>query len=146
MDIFTSAKRTPDDTVKKPMNYPSSEQTEQRLTLQHQQQLFHMQIYLKKLYARFDYKINRCIHACLPSATNCPQLHLCETKCRAGVEKFHGYVEERVAEMQSLLGECVANASQLPNTLDETYFCYDSYTQGFDKLKQFITEESMYYE
>ena len=48
--------------------------------------------------------------------------------------------------MQSLLGECVANAHGLHNRLDETYYCHESYNKGFDKLKQFITEESLYYE
>lgn len=48
--------------------------------------------------------------------------------------------------MQELLGHCVANAGGLPNAMDETYFCYEKYNKGFARLKEFITEESMYYE
>jgi hypothetical protein len=62
------------------------------------------------------------------------------------VQKFSGYVDSRVGEMQELLGNCVANAALLPNTMDEIYNCYDRYNLSFGKLKQFITEESMYYE
>lgn len=47
--------------------------------------------------------------------------------------------------MQELLGRCVANAGLLPNTMDEIYHCYDRYNLSFSKLKQYITEESMYY-
>jgi hypothetical protein len=63
-----------------------------------------------------------------------------------GVNKFSEYVDSRVREMQELLGNCVANASTLPNAMDEIYNCYERYNLGFGKLKQFITEESMYYE
>jgi hypothetical protein len=61
------------------------------------------------------------------------------------VSKFSGYIDSRVGEMQQLLGDCVSNANTLPNTMDEIYYCYESYNLSFGKLKQFITEESMYY-
>jgi len=48
--------------------------------------------------------------------------------------------------MQQGLGECVHNANSLPNAMNEIYYCYESYNNSFTKLKQFITEESMYYE
>lgn len=47
--------------------------------------------------------------------------------------------------MQRLLGQCVANASQLHNTMDEIYYCYEIYNNGYKQLKQFIVEESMFY-
>lgn len=40
--------------------------------------------------------------------------------------------------MQQLLGECVANANQLHNVMDEIYYCYEIYNKGFDQLKQYI--------
>ena len=48
--------------------------------------------------------------------------------------------------MQQLLGDCVANANTLPNTVDEIYYCYEMYNKGFKQLKSFIAEESMFYE
>ncbi len=56
------------------------------------------------------------------------------------------YVDRRVGEMQQLLGDCVANANTLHNAMDEIYYCYEIYNLGFKKLKQFITEESLYYQ
>jgi hypothetical protein len=54
-------------------------------------------------------------------------------------------VDSRVEEMQQLLGQCVANANQLPNAMDEIYYCYEIYNKGFKQLKEFIVEESMFY-
>lgn len=48
--------------------------------------------------------------------------------------------------MQNLLRDCVSNANELNNTIDEIYYCYSIYNGTFNKLKQHITEESLYYE
>lgn len=93
-----------------------------------------------------DFKVTRCRHSCVASANSYGQVRDCEQQCGEGVEKLGKYIESRVGEMQELLGHCVANAGGLPNTMDEIYFCYEKYNKGFTKLKEFITEESMYYE
>lgn len=93
-----------------------------------------------------DYKVTRCRHSCIGGASNYAQVRECEEQCGRGVGKLEQYIESRVSEMQELLGHCVANAGGLPNAMDETYFCYEKYNKGFAKLKEFITEESMYYE
>ena len=51
-----------------------------------------------------------------------------------------------MTEMQQLLGECVGNASGLHNAVDEIYYCYEMYNNGFKKMKEFIAEESLFYE
>lgn len=47
--------------------------------------------------------------------------------------------------MQTFMNECISNAQTLPNTLNETYYCYQLYNRGFDHLKSKIKEESLYY-
>lgn len=94
---------------------------------------------------KFDYKVNKCKYNCIGNAKSYREVGECEEKCGEGAANFSGYVNQRVAEMQQLLGDCVANASTLHNTMDEIYYCYEIYNLGFSKLRQFITEESMFY-
>jgi len=94
---------------------------------------------------KFDFKISKCKHTCITKASSYREVGECEEKCSEGAKRFAGYVDSRVEEMQHLLGQCVANASQLPNTMDEIYYCYDIYNKGFKQLKEFIAEESMFY-
>jgi hypothetical protein len=146
MDIFSGSPRGKEEAIKTPLNYPSAEVTERKLQDDQERERTLFQNYLRNLYAKFDYRINRCRHACFETARSYSQARLCEQECGRGVERFSGYVDGRVREMQELLGGCVANASGLPNTMDETYYCYERYNLSFTKLKQYITEESMYYE
>jgi hypothetical protein len=146
MDIFTSANRGKDDSIKKPLNYPETAMTEKKLKDDYDRETQLFQIYLKNLYAKFDYKINKCNYSCISKANNYAEARECESNCAEGVTKFGSYIDSRVSEMQELLGQCVANAASLPNAMDEIYYCYEKYNKGFGKLKEFITEESMYYE
>ena len=81
----------------------------------------------------------------MANANSYRDVSVCEENCTRGVSKFSEYVNSRLGEMQQLLGDCVANANNLHNTMDEIYYCYEMYNLGFKKLKEFITEESMYY-
>ena len=47
--------------------------------------------------------------------------------------------------MQKLLGTCVNNAQNKQNSLNEIYYCYALYNNGFKQLKLIIKEESIYY-
>lgn len=146
MDIFNSTTRSQEEAIKSPLNYPESSVTERKLQQDYQRETQLFQTYLRNLYAKFDFKINKCQYNCYSTANSYAQARKCEQDCTEGVTKFSQYVDSRVSEMQELLGGCVANAATLPNSLDEIYLCYERYNLGFTKLKQFITEESMYYE
>lgn len=146
MDIFTSLQRTREEAVRKPLNYPEAEATEARLKADNERETQALQTYLRNLYAKMDAKVARCRLGCVGGAGSYAQVRACEEECGRGGPRLEQYVESRVAEMQELLGHCVANASALPNAMDETYFCYEKYNRGFARLKEFITEESMYYE
>lgn len=95
---------------------------------------------------KFEFKVNQCKHSCIKKANSYKNISECEDKCEQGASKFSAYVDSRVQEMQQLLGDCVANANELHNAMDEIYYCYDIYNAGFSTLKKFITEESLYYE
>jgi hypothetical protein len=80
--------------------------------------------FLRNLYMKFDFKVNKCKHHCIGQAQSFKEVRECEEKCMEGSSKFSSYVDSRVLEMQQLLGDCVANASMLPNVMDEIYYCY----------------------
>ena len=145
MDIFSATKRGKEDSIKKPLNYPEASVTEQKLQSDNQRELDEFMIFLNNLYVKFDFKINKCKYNCISRASTYSEVGECETMCSEGATKFSAYVDSRVGEMQQLLGECVANANTLHNTVDEIYYCYEMYNKGFKQLKNFIAEESMFY-
>lgn len=101
---------------------------------------------MEKHYAVFNHKINKCKLNCAEKSRSYADIKNCYPGCEAGVRTFRRFVDERIKQMQSLMGECVSTASTLPNSLYETYRCYDLYNKGFAHLRSIIREESLFYQ
>ena len=78
MDIFNSAKRAKEDSLKKPLNYPEPSITEKKLKEDNIKELDQFQAYLKNLYIKFDFKINKCKYTCIANAKNYRDVAACE--------------------------------------------------------------------
>jgi hypothetical protein len=88
MDIFSATKRKQEDAVKRPFNYPDAEVTELKLQGDNQKQIEQFRIYLRNVYAKFDFKINKCKYECVGNAKSYKEVAECEEKCNTGVKKF----------------------------------------------------------
>jgi len=54
------------------------------------------ELYLKGLYAKFDFKVNKCKVECIEGAQNYVEVGKCEEKCESGVIKFSNNIDNRL--------------------------------------------------
>jgi hypothetical protein len=58
---------------------------------------------LKRHYAIFNYKINKCKLACARNSTNYSQHLTCYENCEKGMKVFSGCVDQKIKEMEEYL-------------------------------------------
>lgn len=72
---------------------------------------------MEKHYALFNHKINKCKLNCAEKANGYNDIKRCYSGCETGIKTFKRFVDERITQMQTLMGECVSNANKLPSSL-----------------------------
>ena len=65
---------------------------------------------MEKHYVVFNHKINKCKLNCVEKGNNYVDIKRCYSGCETGVKTFRRFVDERITQMQTLMGECVSNA------------------------------------
>lgn len=86
----------------------------------------------------FNHKINKCKLTCADKGNSYADVKKCYVNCESGLKTFRRFVDERITQMQKLMNECVSHAAELPDTLSETYRCYELYNRGFSHLRNVI--------